>query len=85
MSGDGLSEGLDWLGDRIEAKSKLKNKKDDGSGIHIINMPENENRANLSELTIRTSQFAISERNQNEISIDKQMDEESNGYDITRK
>ena len=86
LTGDGLSQGLDWLGERIEAKIKSKKKKaDDGRGLHVTKMPENENKANLSELTIRTSQFAMSERNPNDMSIEKQMDEETNGYDLKRK
>ena len=30
----------------------------DGRGLHVTNMPQNDNRANLSELTIRTDSYA---------------------------
>ena len=48
-------------------------------------MPENENRANLTDLTIRTSEFAMSDRNGMNQSIEKQMDEESVGYELKKK
>lgn len=48
-------------------------------------MPENENRANLTDLTIRTSEFAMSDRNGMNQSIEKQMDEESGGYELKKK
>ena len=54
LTGDGLGEGLDWLSDRLAAKMKSK-KQADARGLHVTKMPENENRADLSNLTIRTS------------------------------
>ena len=59
LTGDGLGEGLDWLADRLAAKMKRKHK-DDQRGVHVTKMPDNENRANLTDLTIRTSEFAMS-------------------------
>lgn len=35
----------------------------DRRGLHVTKMPENDNRANLTDLTIRTSAFMQSERN----------------------
>jgi len=57
----------------------MKNKKTaaDKRGLHVTKMPENENKADLSNLTIRTSQFAVSTRNENDRSIEDQMDEEN--------
>jgi len=54
LTGDGLGEGLDWLADRLAAKMKKK-KSADPRGLHVTKMPENEDRANLTDLTIRTS------------------------------
>ena len=86
LTGDGLGEGLDWLADRLAAKMKHKNKNGDQRGLHVTKMPDNENRANLTDLTIRTSEFAMSQRNggMNQ-SIEEQMDEESKGYDLRKK
>ena len=55
LTGDGLSEGLDWLADRLAAKMKRGKTNGDARGLHVTKMPENENRADLSALTIRTS------------------------------
>ena len=64
----------------------MKNKsKSEARGQNITKMPENENRANLTDLTIRTSEFAMSERNAMNQSIEKQMDEESGGYELKKK
>ena len=84
LTGDGLGEGLDWLGDRLEQKAKSK-RKQEARGENITKMPENENRANLTDLTIRTSEFAMSDRNGMNQSIEKQMDEESVGYELKKK
>ena len=70
LTGDGLGEGLDWLAERLEAKMKNKSKSE-ARGQNITKMPENENRANLTDLTIRTSEFAMSERNAMNQSIEK--------------
>lgn len=75
LTGDGLGEGLDWLADRLAAKMKKK-KSADPRGLHVTKMPENEDRANLTDLTIRTSQFAMSERNDGNQSAEM-MDEEN--------
>jgi len=59
LTGEGLSEGLDWLSDRLSERVKKGFKGTEG--MAVTKMPDNENRANLTNLTIRTSQF-FSER-----------------------
>ena len=71
LTGDGLAEGMDWLADRLAQKLKHKNKSGDQRGQHVTKMPDNENRANLTDLTIRTSEFAMSDRNGMNMSIEK--------------
>ena len=51
--------------------------KSDGRGLHVTKMPENDNKANLTDLTIRTSAFMNSERKEMSREI---VDEESGGY-----
>ena len=78
MTGDGLAEGLDWLSAKLsERVSKGFHTANDGRGLHVTKMPENDNRANLTDLTIRTSAFMASERKENEREM---MDEESGGF-----
>ena len=48
----------------------------DGRGLHVTKMPENDNRANLTDLTIRTSAFMHSDRKED---ISSQMVDEENG------
>ena len=58
MTGEGLSEGLDWLSDTLSRRMQRGfQTKGDGRGLHVTKMPENDNRANLTDLTIRTSAF----------------------------
>ena len=61
--------------------------KDDQRGVHVTKMPDNENRANLTDLTIRTSEFAMSTNRNGGMnqSIEEQYDEESKGYDLRKK
>ena len=46
---------MDWLSDRLAAKVKSKKSDVDQRGLHVTKMPDNENKADLSNLTIRTS------------------------------
>ena len=63
LTGDGLAEGLDWLSAKLSEKMQKGFKSaNDGRGLHVTKMPENDNRANLTDLTIRTSAFMQSER-----------------------
>ena len=78
LTGEGLSEGLDWLSDALSARMKRTGGlKSDGRGLHVTKMPENDNKANLTDLTIRTSAFMNSERKEMSREI---VDEESGGY-----
>ena len=49
----------------------------DGRGLHVTKLPENDNRANLTDLTIRTSAFMQSERKEGPAEM---IDEENGGF-----
>ena len=58
LTGEGLGEGLDWLSDKLSERVKRGfHNPDDGRGLHVTKMPSNDNRANLTDLSIRTSAF----------------------------
>ena len=59
LTGDGLAEGLDWLSETLSRRMRqgFNNGSADGRGLHVTKLPENDNRANLTDLTIRTSAF----------------------------
>ena len=58
LTGEGLAEGLDWLSDKLSERVKRGfHNPDDGRGLHVTKMPSNDNRANLTDLSIRTSAF----------------------------
>ena len=69
LTGEGLNEGLDWLADRLSARLKSGYVSRGATGLHVTRMPENQNRANLNDLTIRTTQFAAA-KNQNSVDYD---------------
>ena len=77
LTGDGLAEGLDWLSAKLSERVQKGFHQNDGRGLHVTKMPENDNRANLTDLTIRTSAFMASDRKENEREM---MDEESGGF-----
>ena len=63
LTGEGLGEGLDWLSDKLSERVKRGfHNPDDGRGLHVTKMPSNDNRANLTDLSIHTSAFMHSER-----------------------
>ena len=57
LTGEGLKEGLDWLSERLSARVKMGGNRSAAAHMGVTKMPENSHRANLSDLTIRTSQF----------------------------
>ncbi len=61
----------------------------DGRGLHVTKMPENDNKANLTDLTIRTSAFMSNSERKGGVGTDFDHDgaavvpiddEESGGY-----
>jgi hypothetical protein len=68
LTGLGLQEGFDWLADKLSEKQALKKQK----GQSVTKLEQHENQANLTNLTIRSSQFMMTGR-----SADKQAAEES--------
>ena len=63
LTGEGLAEGLDWLSNKLSEKIKKGFAASrNGRGLHVTRMPENDNRANLTDLTIRTSAFMQTDR-----------------------
>ena len=53
-------------------------RKNDGRGLHVTKLPQNDNRANLTDLTIRTDAFMGTERKDQS----SMMDEESGGFAV---
>lgn len=70
LTGEGLNEGLDWLAERLSARIKSGYIGRGGQGLHVTKMPNNQNRANLNDLTIRTTQFAAARGNENSMDYD---------------
>ena len=80
LTGDGLADGLDWLSAKLSERVQRAGgfgSANDGRGLHVTKMPENENRANLTDLTIRTENFMASERKSH--AGHEMLDEESGG------
>lgn len=67
LTGLGLQEGFDWLADKLSEHQARKSK-----GQSVTRLADPENQANLTNLTIRSSQFMMTGR-----SAAKQGEEES--------
>ncbi len=55
LTGEGLDTGLDWLSSVLSERLKQGFQSKKQTGFNVTNMPENSNRANLNDLTIRTT------------------------------
>jgi hypothetical protein len=51
LTGEGLEEGLDWLTQKLCQKHKV-NKSQGGEVKHVTKLPDHDNRAKLTDLTI---------------------------------
>ena len=55
LTGEGLDDGLDWLSGCLMERLKSGYQSKSGSSYRVTRMPENQNRADLNDLTIRTT------------------------------